>query len=363
MAEDERVRAPAAEPATTRARLAVHGLHVALGGAAVLHDVNVDVPPGETVAVLGPSGCGKTTLLRAVAGLVDPRAGRILLDGDDVTGRPAHTRGVGLMFQDHALFPHRDVGANVGFGLRMHGASRGEQRRRVGQVLELVGLPGWERRRVGSLSGGEAQRVALARALAPAPRLLCLDEPLGSLDRVLHDRLVDDLRRLFTGLELSVIYVTHDQREALAMADRLVVLGDGRVLQRGRPAEVWRNPVSEEVARFLGQDVVVDVEVHDREVRAGASVVLSSLDVPDGAHRLVVRPDAVELLDADARGPALGATVTDVGFEGDRTTVQVRPDEPALPLLRAHAGGTPSAPGERVQVRIAAAGTSVLPRA
>lgn len=351
------------EPRSDAAALEVRGLEVSLGGTEILSGIDLDVPSGRTVAVLGPSGCGKTTLLRSVAGLVDPAAGRVLIRGIDVTRRPAHRRGVGLMFQDNALFPHRSVGANVAFGLRMAGASRAEQGRRTAEVLELVGLGGWQDRTVGSLSGGEAQRVALARALAPAPKVLCLDEPLGSLDRVLHDRLVDELRRLFTDLDLTVLYVTHDQREALAVADRLVVMSEGTILQGGTAEGVWRNPASERVARFLGQDVIIDVELSRGLIAVAGTALLElgGVAAPDGEYRMIVRPDAVELCppgEPDGSVEPLTAIVTDVAFEGERTSVRLRP-EVAIGELRAHVTHPPVL-GQRVGVRIRAEGISLL---
>jgi thiamine transport system ATP-binding protein len=232
--------------------LSVSGLVVAYEGEDILRGIDLDVPTGQLLCVLGPSGGGKSTLLRSVAGLEEPRAGSIHLDGQDLAGVPAHERGVGLMFQDYALFPHRDVGDNVAFGLRMRGARPEAVRARVRDLLELVGLPGAERRPVDQLSGGEQQRVALARALAPQPRLLMLDEPMGSLDRSLRERLPEELRAIFTDLGLTTIYVTHDQDEALSVADRVVILEAGRLVADGTPEQLWLAPPSAWVARFLG---------------------------------------------------------------------------------------------------------------
>lgn len=227
-------------------------LVVAYDGVVAVDSVSLVVDAGSTVAVIGPSGSGKSTLLRAVAGLEPVVSGVVSLFGVDCTRMPPDQRRVGLMFQDHALFPHLDVAGNVAFGLRMRGADDATIAARTAEVLDLVGLSGFDRRSVDALSGGEAQRVALARSLAPEPTVLMLDEPLGSLDRVLREELVADLRHIFHDPELTVLHVTHDQQEAFTIADEVVVMRDGVVAQRGVPAEIWRRPDSPFVARFLG---------------------------------------------------------------------------------------------------------------
>jgi ABC-type Fe3+/spermidine/putrescine transport system ATPase subunit len=200
-----------------------------------LHDVSFTVEEGENLCLLGPSGCGKTTLLRLIAGLETPDSGQVLVDGEDVTPVSPHLRGFGLMFQEYALFPHKDVFGNVAFGLQMQGLSRDPVTARVTEVLELVGLVGFERRDVNQLSGGERQRVALARSLAPQPRLLMLDEPLGALDRALRERLMDELPDILRRAGVTAITVTHDQEEAFALADRVVLMRAGRVVGGGLP--------------------------------------------------------------------------------------------------------------------------------
>jgi thiamine transport system ATP-binding protein len=235
--------------------LEVEHLVVRYGEITALDGVDLTVGEREIVSVLGPSGSGKSTLLRAIAGLAPEATGSVRWNGVDLANVPPHRREFGLMFQDHALFPHRDVIGNVMFGLRMQRHPRPEAEARARETLALVGLVGFDHRRVAELSGGEQQRVALARALAPAPRLLMLDEPLGALDRALRDRLVAELRALFVRLGLTIVFVTHDHDEAFALADRVVVMHDGRIAQSGTPAEVWDHPANAFVARFLGWNV------------------------------------------------------------------------------------------------------------
>jgi thiamine transport system ATP-binding protein len=211
----------------------VHDVHVAFGDIKALDGVSIAVGDREVVAVLGPSGCGKSTLLRVIAGLQPPDRGRVTADGEDLTDTPAHRRRFGLMFQDYALFPHRDIGGNVRFGLEMQGMSHEAARARVAEVLELVGLAGWEDHPIDGLSGGEAQRVALARTLAPRPRLVLLDEPLGSLDRMLRERLVGEIREILTATSTPAIYVTHDHDEAGRISDRALIMRAGRIVASG----------------------------------------------------------------------------------------------------------------------------------
>ena len=222
------------------------------GDTPVLRGVSLGVASGQVAALLGPSGCGKTTLLRVVAGLERADAGTVRVQGEPIDALPPHQRGFGLMFQDYALFPHLSVAGNVAFGLRMQGLARPAALARVAELLELVGLRGYERRRVYDLSGGERQRVALARTLAPRPRLVMLDEPLAALDRALRERLQDELRSILRAVGVTALYVTHDQAEAFALADVVALLNGGRLEQLGSPEALYRYPASAWAARFLG---------------------------------------------------------------------------------------------------------------
>jgi ABC-type Fe3+/spermidine/putrescine transport system ATPase subunit len=210
------------------------------------------VGDGESVAVLGPSGSGKSTLLRAIAGLVPIEAGSITWDGDDITSLPTHLRDFGLMFQGYALFPHLDVSGNVGFGLRMGSVPEAQLTERVARALDLVGLDGFDHRPIVELSGGERQRVALARTLAPEPRLVMLDEPLGALDRALRDRLMIDTRSILSDRGVTALVVTHDREEAEALSDRIALMREGVIVQTGTLPELLANPADDWVSDFLG---------------------------------------------------------------------------------------------------------------
>ncbi|MFK0257203.1 ABC transporter ATP-binding protein [Streptomyces sp. NPDC090445] len=351
--------------------LELAGVSVRFGERAVVDRVDLRVAEHEIVCVLGPSGSGKSTLLRVVAGLQPVSAGRVLLGGADQARVPVHRRGVGLMFQDHQLFPHRDVGENVAFGLRMQGAAgvlrgprglrglrrgaRGPAEDRVAELLELVGLPGARQRSVSSLSGGEQQRVALARALAPSPRLLMLDEPLGQLDRGLRERLVVELRGLFSRLGTTVLAVTHDQGEAFALADRVVVMSEGRIAQAGTPLEVWQRPASEFVARFLGFENVVPATVSGGAAATAWGKVPVPEGSPEGEQRVLIRPAGVVLAAA-----GLGCAVVSRTFRGTHVALRLRPE--AGPELEAECGlAAAPAVGDRVAVAFTPNEVVVLP--
>lgn len=269
-------------------------------GKPALSDVSFRVKTGEILAVLGPSGSGKSTLLNIVAGLEPPDRGQVLWDGKDLSKVPVHRRGFGLMFQDYALFPHRDVFHNVAFGLQMAQQDAERTAGRVREVLSLVGLSKeFEHRDVASLSGGEQQRVALARALAPQPRLLMLDEPLGSLDRALRTRLLEDLSAILHKAGQTSLYVTHDQGEAYVVADRIVLLNAGRIAQIATPQQLYRSPASEFVARFLGFENLLPARLVRSGRRAWLETAVGRLPAPgkrvSGDVVVLLRPDGLRL--------------------------------------------------------------------
>jgi thiamine transport system ATP-binding protein len=303
--------------------LELTGLRVQYGDTVALDGVDLTVADREVVCVLGPSGSGKSTLLRATAGLEQPTAGRVRWDGEDLTGVAPHRRHFGLMFQDHALFPHRDVLGNVAFGLRMQRQSRAAVDAGARAALERVGLTGFEARRVRELSGGEQQRVALARALAPDPRLLMLDEPLGSLDRELRERLASELRTLFVTIGVTALFVTHDQDEAFALADRVVVMRAGTIEQIGPPQELWQRPATEFTARFLGFANVFDGVATADGIRSPWGLLPRPASAPvsdSGTVRLAVRPEGLRLTaDGRVRGYVTGTT-----FRRDHFQVQIQ---------------------------------------
>jgi len=301
-------------------RLDVRSLTVRLaqGGPPTLDGISFAVGVGEIVAVLGPSGGGKSTLLRAVAGLENVDGGSVHLDGAEITGMAAHHRNIALMFQEYALFPHLDVAANVAYGLRMRSVPRRERHQRVNELLDLVRLTGFGERSVSSLSGGERQRVALARAIATEPAVLMLDEPLSALDRSLRRSILAELETLFRQTGLSVVHVTHDQDEALAIADRVVILRNGRIERSGTALELWSEPGSESVARFLGHRCVVPVSaIRDYIVRGS-----SSFELPDDASVLVL-DSAVEVAAVDVGG-AGAAVVESLRFAAGRYELECR---------------------------------------
>jgi len=261
--------------------LTVENIKISYQNQPLLKNISFQINQDETVCLLGPSGSGKSTLLRIIAGLEEPEAGKVFWNGEDLSTVPAHQRRFGLMFQDYALFPHRNVAENIAFGLRMLNFPKSEIQKRIADALQTINMADFADRKVTELSGGEQQRVALARALAPEPRLLMLDEPLGALDRTLREQLSRELRRVLRQSRMPAIYVTHDQEEAYAIADRLLLLHDGSILQSGKPHEFHHQPRNVWVAKFFGLGNLIPGEVIGRSpltVKTRLGVIQASCD-------------------------------------------------------------------------------------
>jgi len=300
--------------------LELRDVTVRFGEFTAVDHVDLDLHQGRVLAVLGPSGCGKSTLLRAIAGLEDLASGAVTFAGQDLAAVPTHRRGFALMFQDGQLFAHQSVADNVAFPLRLRSVAGAQRRRRVGELLELVGLSQAGGQRTSELSGGEQQRVALARALAAEPRLLLLDEPLSALDRELRERLAGDVRGILTETGTTTLLVTHDHDEACAMSDDLAVMMRGQVVQHGPTGQVWRGPVDAEVARFLGYTTVLDGAAARR-----VAVAAGELDLPANSA-LALRRSALRIAGTSAAASAdstLRGRVREVVMLSDVATAQV----------------------------------------
>ncbi len=318
--------------------LEIEAIHKTYEGRPLLDGVSLDIERGEIISFLGPSGSGKTTLLRIVAGLETPEAGHVLLEGQDLRHIPVHRRGVVLMFQDYALFPHRTVEQNIAFGLRMRGSPKSEIRVRVQAMLDLVGLQGFGPRNVLELSGGERQRVALARSLAPEPRLLLLDEPLGSLDRSLRERLLEELATILRRVSVTTVAVTHDQAEAFALADRVALLHDTRFVQVGAPQSIFSDPATPWVARFLGFKNLYPARVTDDgrlESAFGRLVVSPELSLPVSGTEgtLLILPWGIHVSGDVPPCNAFSAKVVERIFQGRMTTLRLQMGEESVTIV------------------------------
>jgi len=327
------------------------------GAVRAVDGLDLQVREGEFLSLLGPSGCGKTTTLALIAGFVPPTAGQVLIDGEDVTGRPAHRRGLGVVFQSYALFPHLTVFENVAFGLRERRVPAAEIARRVAEALTLVRLEGQGRQRPAALSGGMQQRVALARALVYRPRVLLLDEPLAALDRKLREQMRDELRAIQRSVGITTIFVTHDQAEALGLSDRIAVMNRGRIEQLGPPREVYERPATRFVADFIGASTVLRgraVGADRVALGAGPAVrVAGPRALPAGAEvELAIRPERIGL----APGPGdnvLDARVETLVYQGALTEVTARlPDGQRVLAFVVEPAPAPLAPGQAVRLRL-----------
>jgi putative spermidine/putrescine transport system ATP-binding protein len=342
-------------------------------GVVAVDDVSLAVREGEFFSLLGPSGCGKTTTLRLVAGFETPTRGTLAIRGRDVTDVPPHRRDTGMVFQSYALFPHRTVFENVEFGLRMRRVPREERVRRVGDALRLVALTGLERRRPGQLSGGQQQRVALARAIVIEPSVLLCDEPLGALDKKLRQAMQFELKQLQRKIGISLLYVTHDQEEALTMSDRVAVMAAGRVVQVGSPREIYERPASRFVSDFIGDSNLLDARVERVDgalARLVASDGMALAASPAGLAAgetltLAVRPEKIRLLTGGgAARPAnlFAGTVESANFLGDATLYRIALDSGRLLLVLVpnDGSGPLRPPGDAVRVGWDAADGIVL---
>ncbi|MBN2391728.1 MAG: ABC transporter ATP-binding protein [Anaerolineae bacterium] len=338
-------------------------IHKTYEDAPLLCGVTFGVERGEIACLLGPSGSGKTTLLRIIAGLEAPERGHVSIEGTDITALPAHRRGVVLMFQDYALFPHRTVAENIAFGLRMQRKSRVAIAARVAEMLTLTSLEDFANRDVNVLSGGERQRVALARSLAPQPRLLLLDEPLGALDRNLRERLLEELPLILHNVGVTAITVTHDQEEAFALSDRVVLLNEGRVVQTGRPETIYDRPHNAWVARFLGLENLFPARMsHPRQAEVAFGVLDMADDAaspqPDAEGQVLIHPWGIHLELGNVN--PFTAQVTRRSFHGSYFRLMLAIDGGVL-HLDVNPGKTPPAPGETVHGWIEPAALRWLP--
>jgi ABC-type Fe3+/spermidine/putrescine transport system ATPase subunit len=321
--------------------LTVNKINKNYEGRPLLREVNFDVASDETICLLGASGSGKSTLLRIIAGLEEAESGEVLWDGQNLLDIPAHQRNFGLMFQDYALFPHRTVAENIAFGLRMQNRPKEEIKTKVLAGLKTINMAGFANRKVTELSGGEQQRVALARALAPEPRLLMLDEPLGALDRALREQLSHELRRILRETGIPAIYVTHDQEEAFAIADRLLLLHDGAILQSGRPHDFFRHPRNAWVAGFFGLGNLISGTVtglNPLTLSTPLGIIRAHCDSPLPAvgekRTLLFRPGDA-LPDTSQPTNRFAGVVVDQVFQGEnyRLTLKINGEVPSFDIL------------------------------
>jgi ABC-type Fe3+/spermidine/putrescine transport system ATPase subunit len=321
---------------------------------AVLTGISFQVSRGEIVAILGPSGSGKTTLLEVIAGLVEPDFGDVLWNGNSLLETPTHLRNFGLMFQEYVLFPHKNVGDNIAFGLKMAGDGKQNIISRVSEVLELVGLPGYDKRDVNTLSGGEQQRVALARSLAPEPRMVMLDEPLGALDRTIREKLVTELREILKKARQTALYVTHDQEEAFSIADRIVILGEGTTAQIGTAQEIYYQPNSLYVAKFLGMDNAFHGNANLNDSGSEIITDLGSWQTSktyQGPGTVVLRPDKCDLKGTGSKKEAdLTGHLTSSTFSGSSFQILVQINNQIFKFNLSNIDGDLPEIGEKVTI-------------
>ena len=318
---------------TVSSGINLRGITKSYGRTPILHGLDLEVAPGEFVTMLGPSGSGKTTVLKIIAGFEQPDSGSVLLAGRDVTSVPPEHRNIGVVFQNYSLFPHMDVAGNVDFPLRMRNIPKGPRRARVSQALARVALTGYESHKPHQLSGGQQQRVAIARAIVYEPDVLLMDEPLGALDRRLREEMQLEIKSLHEQLGITIVYVTHDQDEALSLSDRIVVFNKGRIEQIGVPRVVYRNPETPFVADFFGDSLSISAVVHERQARleaVGATIELPAMRTQAGGFRLLWRSDQtsicnpVDQVRQDGTVIIVSATVLTSAYGGNAMRLRVR---------------------------------------
>ncbi|NYF10099.1 putative spermidine/putrescine transport system ATP-binding protein [Leifsonia sp. AK011] len=339
------------------ARVELAGVVKYYGPHRALNSINLAIEPGEFIALLGPSGCGKTTALRALSGLEGIDGGEILIDGEDVASVPTNRRDMGMVFQSYSLFPHMTVLENVQFGLRMRRVPAAERKGRAVEALDMVGLAQFGSRYAHQLSGGQQQRVALARALVTRPRVLLLDEPLSALDAKVRVQLRDEIRRIQTELGITTVFVTHDQEEALAVADRVAVMRDGVIEQVGTPEELYSTPASPFVADFVGlSNRVAGVASAGTATVQGVELAILGAPVRDGEVTVYIRPEDIAFATEGIR-----ATVVASSFLGSLRRTQVRLEDDTLLSIQ-HEVDVRHEPGDSVHLRLKGAPVSAVPR-
>ncbi len=329
-----------------------------------LDHVDLEIRSGEFLTLLGPSGSGKTTLLTVLAGFTRPDGGSLKFGSTEMVTVPPHKRDVGMVFQNYALFPHMSVADNVGFPLKLRGVKPPEIAQRCERALEMVRLAGYGARGVDQLSGGQRQRVALARAMVFEPRIMLMDEPLSALDKQLREHMQIELRQLHDKLGMTTVYVTHDQREALTMSDRIAVINSGRIMQLDTPRAIYERPKNRFVAEFIGESTFLPVQVVQGHVSLGAQVLRTALPPQsDGQHLLMLRPERLRLLAsadvADADCNTLDATLVATVYQGDSSLFQMALADGTLVGVRG-ASAAPAAPGTRIRIAVSVDDTVLL---
>jgi len=347
----------------------ISNLSKSYGPVKALDDVSLNISAGEFLTLLGPSGSGKTSLLMALAGFMRPDCGSIRFGNNEMITTPPHKRGLGMVFQSYALFPFMTVAENVAYPLKVRGVSKSDQESRAKRALDIVQLGGYEDRRITQLSGGQKQRVALARAMVFEPQIILMDEPLSALDKKLREHMQIELKALHQKLDATVVYVTHDQREALTMSDRIAVVNQGRVDQVETPEQLYRQPNSFFVADFIGESISLPVELSNNTALLNGRVLKSDLPIAQGSggHRLIIRPELLEVVSNAVPDNAndLSGNIQDIIYQGDSVLVIVQHDNLGMinvrvPANRAGQAGLPSK-GEQIGLALYPEDTIIVP--